>query len=209
MIHRNVPLILSSLAAFLFWPAMLIIGELRPEYSQMTKAVSELGVIDAPYAAIFNTLGFFVPGVLLAACGAKLSYSIYPQKSSLWWLLTVSGVCFAGTAIPAEMIDGSFDMDSVLTQTHMIMVLGSGFLWIIAIFIAHKCVSESHEWQQFKGVIIVLSLVCFLLVLANPFSGLLPITAALGQRIAFVGYFLWFLVMSILEARIKNNRSSG
>jgi hypothetical membrane protein len=188
---------------------MLIIGELRPEYSQMTKAVSELGVIDAPYAAIFNTLGFFVPGVLLAACGAKLSHSIYPQKSSLWWLLTVSGVCFAGAAIPAEMIDGSFDMDSVLTQTHMIMVLGSGFLWIIAISIAHKRVSESHEWQQFKGVIIVLSLVCFLLVLANPFSGLLPITAALGQRIAFVGYFLWFLVMSILEARIKNNRSSG
>ena len=53
-----------------------------------------------------------------------------------------------------------------------------------------------------------LSLMCFMLVLANPFSGLLPITASLGQRIAFAGVFLWFIMMSILVVLLKNKPSS-
>jgi hypothetical membrane protein len=186
---RHVPLILSSMAALLFWSALIIIGELRPEYSQMTKAVSELGVLGAPYALAFNVLGFLLPGALLAVCGAKLSLSINPEKSSLWWLLTIYGVSYASTAIPAEMVDGSFDMDSVLTQAHLVMVVITGIVWIAAIFMIQAPIAAHHEWRQFKNATRTLSLMCFMLVLANPFSGLLPITASLGQRIAFAGVF--------------------
>jgi hypothetical protein len=204
---QNAPLALSSIAALLFWSAMLIIGALRPEYSQMTKAISELGVLGAPYAVAFNIIGFAVPGGLLAGCGAKLSQSINPQKTCLWWLLTISGVGFAGSAIPAEMVDGSFDMDSVLTQAHLLMILVSAIPWIAAIFMIQARIVANHEWRKFKNSTSTLSLACFLLALANPFSGVLPITPALGQRIAFLGYFLWFIVMSILVVLLKNKRS--
>lgn len=62
-------LVCSVLAAASFWIALVTLGAVRNDYSQLTKAVSELGAVGAPHPLAWNVRGFIVPGLLLAVCG--------------------------------------------------------------------------------------------------------------------------------------------
>ena len=195
--HRR-PLLLSLAASVLFWSLMFGIGSIRPEYSQVTKAISELGVIGAPHAIIFNLFGFLLPGALLAICGAQLARSIDRANSLLWWLLVISGVGFAATAIPAEMKVGSFDFSSSLTRAHLMMTLVSALPWAIAIYVVPNRMKENSNWRPFRPISYALAAGCSLTLIANLLNESLPISAAVGQRLAFLGYFAWFLAMSTI-----------
>ena len=191
-------LVASVAGTFQFGMALVVCGALRSEYSHITKAISELGVIGAPYATAFNIIGFFVPGCLIALSGAHLARSIDNQKGLIWWLLVISGIGFALTAIPAEMKDGAFLLDSSLTQAHFVMTLVSALPWLIGMFAVNRALKKSDKMSSIHPRAQAISWLCFLLAFANPASELLPITAAIGQRIAFVAYFGWFITMSIL-----------
>ena len=39
---------------------------MRPEYSMFTKAISELGSVDAPKKWIWNSFGYILTGLLIA-----------------------------------------------------------------------------------------------------------------------------------------------
>src|SRR6187402_3274217 len=82
----------SVLAAAVFWMALAAFGAARADYSQLTKAVSELGAVGAPHAVAWNVLGFIVPGLLLAACGGAIGTAIDGRRGTLRWLLMGSGV---------------------------------------------------------------------------------------------------------------------
>ena len=191
-------------ASIVFWPALISFAAIRPEYSHATKAISELGVIGAPNAILFNIVGFMIPGILLSICGGVLAYSIDKRRSALWWLLVVSGLGFAATSFPAEMDGGSFDMDSVFTQTHLVMTIVSAVPWIIAMYAIPSRISKNYQWRSFKFSAIVLAIFCTFAFATNVFSDLLLPSAALGQRVAFGGYFAWFFVMSLMHLSVEN-----
>ena len=89
----------SVLATTFFWIALVAFGTVRTDYSQLTKAVSELGAVGAPYALAWNVLGFIVPGLLLAACGIAIGTVVDGRGGALRWLLTGPAIAFAATGV--------------------------------------------------------------------------------------------------------------
>lgn len=189
-------------AVAVFWVALLAFGAMRPDYSYFTKAVSELGVIGAPNALAWNLVGFIVPGLLLAISAAGLASAVDGRRGALWWLLVMSGLCFAATgAIPGEMRNGSPVMESSWTQAHLLMATLSPIFWAIAAVMMIRRVKRNPDWKAFLPQAVALAVLCvggFILSILAP--AVLPDLAqrpGLSQRLCFAAYFLWFLLISL------------
>jgi hypothetical membrane protein len=193
--------ICSVLAATFFWIALVAFGAARTGYSQLTKAVSELGAVDASHAFAWNVLGFIVPGLLLAAAGAALGNVVAGRRGALRWLLAGSGVAFAGTGVfPAVMSYGSPVMHAPSTVGHVVMLLLSSVLWLVGIgVLARRIVREPGRRQLLKPFVIV-TVVALSGLAANVLhSAIEPLAhrPGLAQRLGFAGYFLWFVSLSL------------
>ena len=188
-------------AFVVFWVALLAFGASRTDYSHLHKAVSELGVFGAPHALAWNIVGFIVPGLLLALCGAGLATAIDGRRGALWWLLVLSGLCFAGTGVvPAEMRNGSPMMESPLTLGHLVFANLAPLLWAIASFLVIRRVKKNPGWKSLSTPAVVYAVVCVGGFLSSLVAfGVIPSLApmpALAQRFCFAFYFGWFLIMS-------------
>lgn len=189
-------------AVVVFWTALFGFAAAYPGYSHFHKAISELGAFGAPHALAWNLIGFIIPGLLLAACGAGLGRAIdvSGRATIVYWLLVLSGVGFAGTGvIPAEMRQGSPFMRSPFTVGHVVMTLLSGIPWTIAAFLVVGRVKQNPVWQHSTRVSIVLAVACVVGFALNILAPSLPVLAdrpGLAQRISFGVYFAWFLIMA-------------
>ena len=58
-----------------FWFALIyfVMSSVRADYSHATKAISELGSLDAPNRWVWNIGGYVIPGVVIALLGAGIS----------------------------------------------------------------------------------------------------------------------------------------
>ena len=192
----------SLLAATVFWTALLAFGILRADYSQLTKAVSELGAIGAPHALAWNVLGFIVPGLLLAACGAAIATAFDGLGSVRRWLLTGSGIAFAGTGVfPAVMQYGSPVMQAPSTVGHVVMLLLSSVLWLVAIgVLLHKItITREPRLRRLLTPFVVVTVIALAGLAANVLHHAIPPLEhrpGLAQRLGFAGYFLWFVYVA-------------
>lgn len=200
-------------AAAVFWSALFIFAALRPDYTHFHKAISELGAFGAPNALAWNLIGFIAPGVLLAVCGAGIAMRVDGRRTSLYWLLIVSGLGFSGTGVfPTLMQDGSPSLESAWTIGHVLMTLVSGFPWLIASVILVLHVRRSPHWQRLTAACLILSLFAIASLLVNILSRGLPYLSenpGLAQRIAFVFYFAWFLVAGFLFSDRSATEANG
>lgn len=192
----------SGIAAFaIFWVALFVFAASRTDYSHLHKAVSELGVLGAPHALAWNLIGFILPGLLLALFGAVLATAIDGRRRALWWLLVLSGLCFAGAGVvPGEMHNGSPMMGSPLTIGHLLFANLAPLLWAIAAFLVIRRVKKNPTWKSFTTLAIVYAVVCvggFVSVIVAsaviPSLGHMP---GLVQRCCFAFYLGWSLIMS-------------
>ncbi len=190
-------------AVVMFWTALFGFAAAYPGYSHSHKAISELGAFGAPHALAWNLIGFITPGLLLAICGAGLGRAIEVsgRATTVYWLLVVSGVGFAGTGvIPAEMREGSPFMQSPFTVGHVVMTIVSGVPWTIAAFLVVGRVKRNPVWRRARGVSIILAVACvagFALSILAPALPVLAHRPGLAQRISFGVYFAWFLAMAV------------
>ncbi|HQZ37522.1 MAG TPA: DUF998 domain-containing protein [Vicinamibacterales bacterium] len=188
-------------ACAVFWVALFAFGASRTDYSHFHKAVSELGVLGAPHALAWNLIGFIVPGLLLALFGAGLATAIDGRRGALWWLLVLSGLCFAATGVvPGEMRNGSPMMESPLTLGHLLLANLAPLLWAIASFLVIRRVKKNRSWKPFTTLAAVYAVVCvggflFSIVASAAIPGLADMPG-LVQRFDFAFYFGWFLIMS-------------
>ena len=193
--------ICSALAATVFWAALAGFGILRADYSQLTKAVSELGAVGAPHALAWNVLGFIVPGLLLAACGVAIGTVIDGPRGAVRWLLTGSGVAFAGTGVfPAVMQHGSPVMQAPSTVAHVVMLLLSSVLWLMAIGVLLRKIRREPRLRRLLKPFVIVSLVALSGLAANVLHNAIQALAhrpGLAQRLGFAGYFLWFVTLSL------------
>lgn len=203
---------IGIVAFAVFWVALFAFGAARPDYSHFHKAVSELGVLGAPHALAWNLIGFIVPGLLLALLGAGLATAIDGRRGVLWWLLVLSGLCFAAAGVvPGEMRNGSPMLESPLTQGHLLMANVSPLLWAIASFLLIRRVKKNPSWIPFATLAIVYAVVCvggFLssIVVSAAIPGIAH-NPGLVQRFCFAFYFSWFLIMSFhLRAEVSRVR---
>lgn len=192
----------SGIAAFtIFWVALFAFAASRTDYSHLHKAVSELGVMGAPHALAWNLVGFIVPGLLLALFGAGLATAIDGRRSALWWLLVLSGLCFAGTGVvPGEMHNGSPMMESPLTLGHLLFANLAPLLWAIGAFLLIRRVKKNPRWRPFTKLATVYALICVAGFLSSIFaSAAIPNLAhmpGLVQRFCFAFYLGWALSLS-------------
>lgn len=183
-------------ASVIFWIALVAFAAARSDYSHFTNAISELGVLGAPHALAWNLIGFIVPGILLAICGAGLASAIDGRKGVLWWLLVIAGVGFAATGLlPGEMRNGSPLRQSPWTVGHIAASFLSAIPWAIATLLLVVRATNRPEWRHLRVIGAGLALVGILGIFARALPAF-EHRPGLGQRTGFAAYFAWYLVMS-------------
>lgn len=72
----------------IFWTTYGVLSSLRPEYSFKTKAISELGSVDAPHLWFWNVFGYILPGILISIYSYGLHREITGNRGNKWPLIS-------------------------------------------------------------------------------------------------------------------------
>ena len=179
--------------------SIVIMAELRTDgYNHFTKAVSELGSLDAPNKWMFNILGFIIPGILISIFSFNLlkEFRSYPIRSYPFYFLILTGffLTLAGL-FPAN----TEDRQSITTIIHSIGALGSGMFWLLCALTLWWQLKKENIW---KTTAIATFLIPFIMILAMSFVS--EDTPALGQRIVFSALYLFILILAVKQLLIAN-----
>jgi hypothetical membrane protein len=181
-------------ATIWFWLCLAIFAAVRPEFSHFTKSVSELGISGADNALLWNILGFGVTGLLLAWFGWLFGRLVTPDKSWIAVWLAISGLAFTATGVfPADMSNWW----APTTVTHIAMSLLVQVAWFIGIYPLYGL--RRTRWDGMIRLTTWMIVVLLLVFMLRWVPGLLP---GFTQRLAFVVYFAWYLLASILLLRM-------
>jgi hypothetical membrane protein len=170
-----------------FFVVYVIMSSLRPEFSFLTKAISELGSVDALNKWWWNILGYFVPGIAIAVFSFGLYRNISPHKTNKWPLIGMAG---SGLFMA---LSGIFpgDMDNRQSFTmimHLVGSMGSYFFFLVGAFTFAKQMKASSHWKASSKITLVIT---WCTILLGSLSYLLPQTPGVGQRLVFLFYFMW------------------
>ncbi|MBT8219939.1 MAG: DUF998 domain-containing protein [Bacteroidia bacterium] len=181
--------IIGILAVVVFWSAYFIMANLRPEYSYLTKAISELGSIDAPNKWYWNIAGYITPGILIAIFGYGLYKGLATENSSK---LPLYGIILSGLFMSfSGIFPGDFDNKNSTTMLlHTIGSFGSYAFFLLGAFTYPKLMKTSTYW---KKVIKPTLIFTWLTIIFGGWVFVFPNTPAVGQRIVFSFYFIWII----------------
>lgn len=187
---RKTYAIIGFLAPVVFWLTYFVMASQRPEYSFLTKAVSELGSADAPNKWTWNILGYILPGILIAVFSFGLYQNIVKKPSGKLPLigLFLSGICMVISGI----FPGDFNNKQSATMLlHTLGSFGSYLFFLIAAFTYPKQMRKSKYWSQ----AVKPALLCtWLTIIFGSWPFIFPDYPAAGQRIVFLFYFLWIVL---------------
>ncbi len=195
--------IIGFLAPVIFWLTYFIMANQRREYSFLTKAISELGSIDAPNKWTWNIVGYITPGILISVFAFGLYKNIATEKSSK---LPLIGLLFSGLFMSVSgFFPGDFENKQSLTMLlHTIGSFGSYIFFLIGAFTYPKQMKKSPYWSK---AIKPSLLFTWLTIIFGSWPFVLPNVPAVGQRVVFAFYFLWILFnayhLYIQKAEIK------
>jgi hypothetical membrane protein len=182
-------------APIVFFVAMVAFAFLTPGYSNMTNAVSELGMAGAPYALGWNLLGFVLVGLLVMAFAWGMRLDLRPGKGAVGvpLLIGLSGLGLAGAGlIPAE---AGF-VPSTATTLHLVMVAINFLPFLLAsLFFAFRLRTHAY-WKRltlFSAAMGILAILTFLLPRTVP--------GGFSQRVGLGAYFLRLLVLGVALLR--------
>jgi hypothetical membrane protein len=168
-----------------FAAVYLILAGLRPEYSHLTKAISELGSLDAPRAWVWNLGGYIIPGAVVSLLGFGLGRHFVRQAGIRLasWALIASGLLMALSGV----FPGDFENRTSFTMLmHSLGSLGSFVAFLLGAFALPSIWRRSAPWRP-------LTWPALALVLGSILTGFLRSGEApgLGQRLGFGCFFLW------------------
>jgi hypothetical membrane protein len=198
MINSRIAGILGIAGCVVFWLGMSILGSLRESYSQSTNDISELGAIGTPNAAVWNVVGFVIPGLCLAVVGRAIADTIDAKQGRSGrvaaWLLPLFGLGAAGQGLfPALMANGVPVITSWHTRTHLIITLISGFAWLIGVLFLIAPMRRNAEWGRWY----LINIAAVLLAIVGSFSRGGGLPDGLVQRVVDAIVFAWFVAVSI------------
>lgn len=124
----------------------LIMAGLRPEYSHLTKAISELGSVDAPRAWIWNLLGYILPGAIVSLLGVGIGkhFALEAGIRTPSWALIASGLLLALSGI----FQGDFENRTSFTMVmHAVGSLGSFVAFLVCGFSLPRIWRRSVQWR--------------------------------------------------------------
>ena len=184
----------APLSALLFAASLVLFAAIRTDgYSHATKAVSELGSIDAPNAIAFNLLGFILPGLLIVTFALRIATATGRRIGP--GLLALSGALLSLAGLARADLDNPQSIPSIL---HIVGAIGSGVAWAVALFPLGRLLVRSgmDGWGRLTpwfGMFLFANVGWQILYQST--GTVLP---GWGQRIAFFGYFLWLAITGYL-----------
>ena len=181
--------ILAMIVPVWFGSVYGIMAVLRPDYSHLTKAISELGSVDAPRAWIWNLLGYILPGMAVALLGLGIGNRFAKESGARVpaWALIASGLFMALSGV----FPGDFENRTSITMiVHAVGSFGSFLVFLVAAFSLPRVMRRFREWEPYVWPSLVLaagSIVTGFLRTGN--------APGLGQRLGFACFFLWVAVV--------------
>lgn len=161
--------------------ACIVFGLISPDFGHLRHPVALLGAIGEPNALAFNLLGFVAPGLALA----WLAWRWRSQQAADGWrariglqLLLLSALAFVAQGLlPLDPTD----LLAPASRAHAV----AWSAWWLAFVAGGLLVGAGHAGRT--GI--ALALLVLLLAMAG--ASLMP--PALAQRLAFAGWFGWWL----------------
>lgn len=198
-------------AAALFLASLLGFSMARTDdYSHGTKAVSELGALGAPWAVSFNVLGFVIPGLLVIVLAAGLVASAQVRLGRAGpVLLTLSGAAMVVAGVfPVDMADRS----STSSILHHVGAVLSGVFWAVGLFWLGPALRDKAGLQALRTLgratpwfaMFLLTNIAWQVA----YESGAPVLPGWGQRVAFLGYFLWLSWAGLALWSVRRNASS-
>ncbi|MET1025284.1 MAG: DUF998 domain-containing protein [Pseudoxanthomonas sp.] len=184
----------SPLAALLWLGAVLGFGAALPGYSHWIHPVALLGAQGMPNAALFNLLGFILPGALCAMVGLGVRLRIpvkagWPQRigAQLMFLSALGLVAMGLFQLDPQQLRGT------ATQLH---ATAWGLWWATSLASALLLATGLRgqpDWRALVlgGPILALAVVVFALVLPAVLAD------GLSQRISMLLWFGWCALAGI------------
>jgi hypothetical membrane protein len=186
--NRSIGL-LAMIVPVWFTGIYLTLSTRRPEYSHLTKAISELGSVDAPRAWIWNLLGYMLPGIAVALLGLGIGNRFANESGARVpaWALVASGLFMALSGV----FPGDFENRTSVTMIlHALSSIGSFVVFLVAAFSLPRVLRRFREWRPFVWPSLVLAggsiVTGFLRTGSSP---------GVGQRLGFACFFLWVAVV--------------
>jgi hypothetical membrane protein len=162
-------------------------SSLRPEYSFLTKAISELGTVEAPNMWWWNVFGYTLPGLMIAIFGIGLFNNVSPDGKNKFPMIGIFGsglfMSFSGI-FPGDMEN----MQSLTTYLHLVGSFGSYIFFLIGAFTFPKQMRKSDYWHSSSGITLTLT---WATILFGAWPFIFPHMPGVGQRLVFMFYFLW------------------
>ena len=179
--------LIGLLAPVVFWATYLIMSSMRPEYSFMTKAISELGSLDAPNRRVWNIIGYILVGVMITV----YSFGLFREVSGgTGRKLPLVGLALSGLFMAMSgVFPGDFDHRSSTTMVlHTVGSFGSYGFFLLAAFTFPRLMKQSEYWQP--AVVPTLTFT-WLTIVFGAWPLVFSEVPAIGQRIVFFFYFMW------------------
>lgn len=179
--------IFGFLGPIVFCLTYFIMSSIRPEYSFLTKAVSELGSLDAPNKWAWNIFGYILTGLLISIYSNGLFKSISNGQGSKLPLISfiLSGLFMSLSGI----FPGDFDnRQSTTMLIHTIGSFGSYLFFLIGAFTYPGQMKTSEYWKQSVRPTLIFT---WLSILFGVWPFIFSTIPALGQRFVFFFYLLW------------------
>lgn len=184
----------GMLAPLLFVGAVIVTAAGRPEYHHATQAISELGEVGAPNAALMNYVGFLLYGLLIVGLAVGLHNGI--RRGPGDWLgpalLANYGLGYVTVAFAPCSPGCTGASPAFNEQVHFLVSRVIILTAITAPLVLFPRLAKDADWTRLSPVAVVMPVLGYLFFLL-PLPGL-----AVGwqQRLLFACTLMWILALA-------------
>ncbi len=184
------------LAPIIMGVVIIVVGQLTPDYSQVSDSISRMGIPERPYAWLLHS-GYYVYGILLgiAAYGLSRTIGSRSKTNALAILLGIHAFGMMLLAVFPDSVNSTFKH-----IVHDIMSITSYLPLIIGIFISRKIVRHERTLK----VVGILGIFIIIINLPMPVINMVSPLASIGgllQRILSGCSFFWLTLTFFLLYR--------
>jgi len=182
------------LAPLVFVGAVIVTAAGRPEYHHATQAISELGEVGSPNAALMNYGGFMLYGLLIVGLAAGLHSGV--RRGHGDWLgpvlLAVYGVAYVAVAFAPCNPGCTGATPAFNEQAHFLVSRVIILTAIAAPLVLFPRLAKDADWTKMSPLAVVMPVLGYLLFLL-PLPGL---TSGWQQRLFFACTLVWILALA-------------